>query len=97
MVDKKTEENKTVYVPTENDVVYPDGRVRIGVNKKVNISIDKEAGVKDQIPVYINNNGETMLVDRGKTVSVNASAAEIVHEAERLKKVSDDYYTQVSE
>lgn len=97
MADKKTEENKTVYVPTKNDVVYPDGRVRIGANKKVNISIDKEAGVKDQIPVYINNNGETMLVDRGKTVSVNASAAEIVHEAERLKEVSDDYYTQVSE
>ncbi len=97
MTEKKTNETKASYVPTENDVVYPDGRVRIGANKKVNISIDKEAGVKDQIPVYINNNGETMLVDRGKTVPVKASTAEIVHEAERLSGVSNDYYAKASE
>ena len=97
MAEKKSTETKSTYTPTADDVVYPDGRIRIGANKKVNVRIEKEKGVKDQIPVYVNNNGETMLIDKGKTVSVKASAKAIIDEADRLRAVSDDYYASVSD
>lgn len=96
MAEKKTNETKSVYTPTENDVVHGDV-VYIGANKKVNVVIPKEPGVKNQLPVYVNANGKTMLIDRGKSVTVSNSAAEILQEADRLRDVSDEYYTQVSQ
>lgn len=90
-------EKKTVYTPTKDDVVFDDGRVYIGANKRVNVKIDKEPGVKDQIPVYVNANGKTSLIERGKSVNVTASTAAILWESERLKEVADEYYTKVSQ
>lgn len=96
MDEKKTSETKA-YSPTTDDVVYSDGRkTRIGANKKVNIVVAKEAGVQDQLPVYVNRNNETNLIERGKTVSVKASTAEVIREADRLREVSDEYYAKVS-
>ena len=86
---------KIEYTPTENDVVHGNV-VYIGANKKVNVVIPKEPGVKEQLPVYVNASGNTALIDRGKTVSVSNSAAEILQEADRLREVSDEYYTKVS-
>lgn len=96
MAEKKTSESNA-YVPTANDVVYSDGRkIRIGANKKVSVVIPEEVGVADQLPVYVNRNSETMLVERGKNVSVKASTAEVIREADRLRRVSDKYYAKVS-
>lgn len=97
MAEKKTNETTKEYVPTSDDVVYSDGRkTRIGANKKVNVTIPKEVGVNHQIPVYVNRNNETSLIERGKTVTVKSSTAEVIREAERLRSVFEEHYAKVS-
>lgn len=89
-------DKKTVYVPTAEDTVFSDGRIYVGAKKRVNVIVPKEPGVKDQIPVYVNANGKTALIERGKPVNVTASAAAILQESDRLREVADEYYTKVS-
>ena len=89
-------EKKTIYKPTAEDVVFSDGRIYVGANKRVNVIIPKEPGVKEQLPVYVNANGKTALIERGKAVNVTASAAAILQESDRLREIADDYYTKVS-
>lgn len=96
MEENKTNETKVAYTPTSEDVVHGD-TVYIGANKKVAVVIPKEPGVKNQLPVYVNANGKTALIERGKTVTVNNSVAEVLQESDRLREVADDYYTRVSE
>ena len=94
MAEKKTTE---VYKPTEEDVVFKDGTVFKGANRYVTVMIPKEPGVKEQIPVYVNANGRTALIERGVPVQVHISIAEVLQESARLREVADDYYTKVSE
>jgi hypothetical protein len=97
MAEKKITETTKDYVPTADDVVYSDGRrTRIGANKKVSVEIPKEVGVNHQIPVYVNRNNETSLIERGKTVLVKASTAEVIEEAKRLRNVFEEHYAKVS-
>lgn len=90
-------EKKTAYTPTKEDAVFSDGRVYVGANKRVNVIIPKEPGVKDQLPVYVNASEKTALIDRGKTVNVTASAAAILQESDRMREISDNYYSKVSQ
>lgn len=96
MSEKKKADTKTEYTPTVDDVVHKDGKVFIGANKKVTVVIPKEPGVKEQLPVYVNANGKTVLIEKGKPVRVDASVANVLKEADRLREVSDDYYAKVS-
>lgn len=95
------EETKTsaedVYVPTEEDVVFADGTIYKGANRKVTVTIPEVPGVKEQLPVYVNANGRTALIQRGVPVEVHISIAKVLQESDRLSRVSDKYYTQVSE
>ena len=96
-LENNTESTEKAYVPTEEDVVFADGTVYKGANKKVTVLIPEEPGVKEQLPVYVNVNGRTALIQRGVPVEVHISIAKVLQESDRLRKVSDKYYTQVSE
>lgn len=96
MSENKKADTKTKYTPTADDIVHKDGKVFIGANKKVTVVIPKEPGVKEQPPVYVNANGKTVLIEKGKPVKVNTSVADVLKEADRLRAVSDDYYAKVS-
>lgn len=63
---------------------------------KVTVYIPKEPGVKNQLPVYVNANGRTALIERGVPVQVHPSIAEVLKESDRLRDIADDYATRVS-
>lgn len=90
-------EKKTEYKPTAEDVVFEDGRIYVGANKRVNVIIPKVIGEKEQLPVYVNANGSTSLIEKGKTVNVTASTAAILQESDRLHEVAEEYSTRVSQ
>lgn len=64
---------------------------------KVTVFIPKEPGVKDQIPVYVNANGNTALIERGKYVRVHPLIAEVLRETQMFREEADEYYSSVSQ
>lgn len=63
---------------------------------KVTVYIPKEPGVKDQVPVYVNANGITALINRGEYVKVHPLIAEVLKETQMFREEADEYYTKVS-
>lgn len=81
----------------KNNATETKGTVNMAAEERVTVVIPKEPGVKNQLPVYVNANGRTALIERGKPVSVHPSIAEVLKESDRLREVADEYATRVSE
>lgn len=94
-------EENTKVVTTEDEIVKPEGEDKTikqeeekkaspKKKKKVKVNLPRLRGEKDQ-SVWACVNGRGILIQRGKTVEIDAEYAEVLKHSEKADEVADAF------
>lgn len=68
----------------------------IGTDRKVQITVPKIPGEKDQPDLIVSVNGKNYVIQRGKTVTVPKNVADVIRTSLKQAQIAEDYYFSVS-